>query len=72
MARYVPSGHLVYLDRGTLFAVAFDVADTRRARRGRADRARRGSVTSEFGFGHYDVSANGTSCTCAARGTALR
>ncbi len=58
-ARYVPSGHLVYLDRGTLFAVAFDVQTL--AVRGEAvPIVRDVAVTNEFGFGHYDVSASGT------------
>jgi serine/threonine-protein kinase len=58
-ARYVSSGHLVYLDRGTLFAVAFDVQAL--AVRGDAvPIVRDVAMTNEFGFGHYDVSASGT------------
>jgi serine/threonine-protein kinase len=58
-ARYLPSGHVVYLDRGTLFAVAFD-AQTLEMRGEPVPVLRDVASVNEFGFGHYDVSSNGT------------
>ena len=58
-ARYLPSGHLVYLDRGTLFAVAFD-AQTLQVRGEPVPVVRDVASVNEFGFGHYDVSSTGT------------
>ncbi len=57
--RYLPSGHLVYLDRGTLFAVAFD-AQLLEVRGEPVPVLHDVASVNEFGFGHYDVSSNGT------------
>ena len=58
-ARYLPSGHLVYLHQGTLFAAAFDLGDL--TIRGQpipivedvANNTKRGD-------GHFDISTEGT------------
>jgi serine/threonine-protein kinase len=56
--RYLPSGHLIYVAKGTLFALPFDL--NRLEVRGAA--ARLGEVASEpnLGFGQLDFSHNGT------------
>jgi Tol biopolymer transport system component/predicted Ser/Thr protein kinase len=56
--RYLPSGHLIYVSKGTLFAVAFD--PNRLEARGAATRL--GEVASEpnLGFGQLDFARNGT------------
>jgi len=57
--RYVPSGHLVYLDRGTLFAVEFDL-DRLEVHGEPAPVIRDVAFVSDFAFGHFDVGAHGT------------
>jgi len=57
--RYLPSGHLVYLDRGTLFGVAFD-AERLEVRGTPVPLLSDVAFVNEFGFGHYDVAPNGT------------
>ena len=57
--RYLSSGHLVYLDRGTLFGVAFD-AERLEVRGTPVPLLRDVAFVNEFGFGHYDVARNGT------------
>jgi serine/threonine-protein kinase len=69
-ARYLPSGHLVYLDRGTLFAVAFDVRSL--VVHGEPVPVVRDVATvNEFGFGHYDVSSKGTLAYLRSPGSGL-
>ena len=57
--RYLPSGHLVYMQRGTLFAVPFDL--DRAEVRGEATAVGRG-ISSNLGTGaaQFAVSSNGT------------
>ena len=57
-ARYLPGGYLVYLDRGTLFAVELDV-DSLDVQGTPTPVLTDVSFISEFGFGHYDVAPNG-------------
>ena len=56
--RYLPTGHLIYVSKGTLFAVAFDLNQLEA--RGAATRL--GEVASEpnLGFGQLDFARNGT------------
>ena len=57
--RYLPSGHLVYMQRGTLFAVPFDLE--RAEVRGEATAVGRG-ISSNLGTGaaQFAISSNGT------------
>jgi serine/threonine-protein kinase len=58
-ARYLPTGHLVFVRSGTLFAVAFDAQ--RLETRGREVPVLQGIATDEGnGFAAYAVSTNGT------------
>jgi Tol biopolymer transport system component len=56
--RYVPSGHLIYVNRGTLFAVPFDL-DTL-AVRGTPVRVLEQVAYSTYGAAQIDFSGNGT------------
>jgi hypothetical protein len=56
--RYVPSGHLLYVTKGTLFAVPFDLA--RAEVRGQPAALVEGiSNEMTFGFSQFDVSTSG-------------
>ena len=56
--RYLASGHVIYLDRGTLFAVPFDLQ--RLEARGAPVRVFDDiGYEPRFGFGHLDVARNG-------------
>jgi serine/threonine-protein kinase len=57
--RYLPSGHLLYVSKGTLFAMAFDTA--RLEARGQAvPLIEDVSNDTRYGFSRFDVAANGT------------
>jgi serine/threonine-protein kinase len=56
--RYLPSGHLIYVNKGTLFAMPFDI-DTREVR-GPATPLREVSSDPNFGFAQLDFSGSGT------------
>jgi serine/threonine-protein kinase len=55
--RYVASGHLLFMDQGTLFAAPFDVKSL--AVTGDRKAVISGVATGELGEGHYSVSTNG-------------
>jgi Tol biopolymer transport system component len=57
--RYLPSGHLVYLHQGTLFAVGFDV-DRLEARGTPAPLLEDVAASAGSGGGQFDVARNGT------------
>ncbi len=57
--RYVPSGHLVYLHQGTLFAVVFDL-DRLEVRGAPAPMLEDVAGDPATGGGQYDVAGNGT------------
>jgi len=56
--RYVPTGHVIYVTKGTLFAVSFD-AVTLHARGQPAAMIEDVSNDTGFGFARFDVSAKG-------------
>jgi serine/threonine-protein kinase len=56
--RYLPSGHLVYVTKGTLFAVPFDLE--RLEVRGAATPLEAVSINPTLGFGQLDFSRSGT------------
>ena len=56
--RYLPSGHLVYVTKGTLFAVPFD--PDRLEVRGAATRLEEVSSNTSRGFAQVDFSRSGT------------
>ncbi len=56
--RYLPSGHLVYVTKGTLFAVPFDLE--RLEVRGAATLLEAVSISPALGFGQLDFSRSGT------------
>jgi hypothetical protein len=56
--RYVPSGHLIYVNRGTLFAVPFDLNAL--AVRSTPVRVLEQVAYSTYGAAQIDFSANGT------------
>jgi Tol biopolymer transport system component/predicted Ser/Thr protein kinase len=58
-ARYLPSGHLVYLHQGTLFAVGFDL-DRLEVRGTPAPLLEDVTANAQSGGGQYDVARNGT------------
>ena len=58
-ARYLPSGHLVYVNRGTLFAVRFD-AHRLQVIGAPVPVLTDVSYSSTFGYAQYDVSDGGT------------
>jgi serine/threonine-protein kinase len=68
--RYVPSGHLLYVDRGTLLAASFDVATLTLS--GTPTRVLDGVVTSpSFGFAQLAVANDGTLVYQRTRGSGL-
>ena len=70
-ARYVPSGHLIYVTKGTLFAVPFD--STSLAVRGRPSPVvEEVSNNTGFGFSRLDISASGMLMYRRGRTEALR
>src|SRR5712692_1942007 len=56
--RYLPSGHLVYVTKGTLFAVPFDL--DRLEVRGAATLLQEVAINPSLGFGQLDFSRSGT------------
>lgn len=58
-ARYSPSGHVLYVDRGTLFAVDFDIGSFRVNGAPRAV-LRDVSYREPFWYAHYDIARDGT------------
>ena len=68
--RYLPSGHLLYVDRGTLLAAPFDVATLTLT--GTPARVLDGVVTSpSFGFAQLAVANDGTLVYQRTRGSGL-
>ncbi len=68
--RYLPSGHLLYVDRGTLLAAPFDVATL--SLTGTPARVLDGVVTSpSFGFAQLAVANDGTLVYERTRGSGL-
>jgi serine/threonine-protein kinase len=68
--RYLPSGHLLYVDRGTLLAAPFDVATLTLT--GTPTRVLDGVVTSpSFGFAQLAVANDGTLVYQRTRGSGL-
>jgi hypothetical protein len=57
--RYLPSGHLIYVNRGTLFAVPFDL-DTLSVRGTPTPVLEQVAYDSGFGHAQFDFSRNGT------------
>jgi tRNA A-37 threonylcarbamoyl transferase component Bud32 len=57
--RYLPSGHLVYIHQGTLFAVGFDL-DRLEVRGTAAPLLEKVAGNDAVGAGQYDVARNGT------------
>lgn len=57
--RVLPSGHLVYVNQGTLYALVFD-AGALEVRGAPAALVQNISYSSTFGFAQYDVSESGT------------
>jgi hypothetical protein len=57
-ARFLPSGHLVYIYQDTLFAVAFDLASLRIM--GQPSAVLEDVHTNRFGGAHFDCSAEGS------------
>ena len=57
-ARYLPSGHLVYMHDGTLFAAAFDLESLRI--KGQPSPVVEEVLVNTMGGAHFDVSADGT------------
>ncbi|MCH8218414.1 MAG: PD40 domain-containing protein [Planctomycetes bacterium] len=57
-ARYLSSGHLVYIHQGTLFAAAFDLESL--TLKGQPSPMLEEVATNENGGAHFDVSADGT------------
>jgi serine/threonine-protein kinase len=70
LPRYLPSGHLVYVTKGTLFAVAFDLKQLEV--RGTAARLEEVSSTVNLGFAQFDFSRSGTLIYRTGRTEALR
>jgi serine/threonine-protein kinase len=68
--RYLPSGHLVYVTKGTLFGVPFDLA--RLEVRGTATRLDEVSSTPNLGFAQLDFSQSGTLVYRTGRTEGLR
>ena len=58
-ARYSPSGHVLYVDRGTLFAVEFDI-DSFRVNGAPRPVLRDVSYREPFWYAHYDIARDGT------------
>ncbi|MCH8217121.1 MAG: serine/threonine-protein kinase, partial [Planctomycetes bacterium] len=59
-ARYLPSGHLVYLHQDTLFAAAFDLDSLTLRGQPSPVLEEVATATNERGGAHFDVSADGT------------
>ena len=57
-ARYLPSGHLLYIHQGTLFAAAFDLESL--TLKGPPSPVLKEVAVNENGGAHFDVSAEGT------------
>jgi Tol biopolymer transport system component len=68
--RYVESGHLLYVDRGVLFAVPFDL-DRLEVRGEPVAMLNDVSYSSGFGFAHFAVARNGTLVYQRASGNGL-
>ena len=58
-ARYLPSGHVVYMNRNTMFAVAFD-AETLETRGGAVPVLNDVAYDPAAGLGQFDISRDGT------------
>jgi serine/threonine-protein kinase len=58
-AKYSPSGHVLYVDRGTLFAVEFDI-DTFKVKGPPRPVIRDVSYREPFWYAHFDIAADGT------------
>jgi dipeptidyl aminopeptidase/acylaminoacyl peptidase len=68
-ARYMPSGHIIYLKEGTLFAAAFDV-ETLEVRGGAAPAIQGVATNTTTGGAQFAVSHNGTIVNVAGETTA--
>ncbi|HEV2201007.1 MAG TPA: protein kinase [Bryobacteraceae bacterium] len=68
--RYLPSGHLLYVNGGTLFAVPFDL-DTLALRGAPVPLVEQVAYSAPFGYAQLDFSRNGTLVYRSGRGAGL-